>query len=68
MNHKPEKAIYALLILVSIFNVMVSSYILLNQFNGIKQRESLQKSTNKITCILLIHPEDRSDESIKKCN
>lgn len=69
---KLDKTIYAVLILGAVFNILTSTYILVNQANGqrsgLKQRITLQKSTDRIECILLINPSDRSKETIKECD
>lgn len=57
---KHDKLIYYLLTTVAILNVALSIYLLVNQQNAIKERRA-------ITCILLILPEDRTDNSIKGC-
>lgn len=68
---KQEKLIYILLVVVALFNVSVSTYILINQYNGQLNRKrentSIQKSTDRVTCILLIQPADRTTKSIKEC-
>lgn len=51
--------------LVAILGTCIT--LLLLSVSSRQQRTSIQKGTDKIECILLIQPENRSKETIKEC-
>ncbi len=52
--------------LVAIFGICIT--LLFLSFNSRQQRAELQKSSDKILCVLLVNHEDRDKETIKECD
>lgn len=51
--------------LVAILGVVVT--LLLLSINSRQQRAELQKSSDKILCVLLVKPDNRNQQTVKEC-